>query len=41
MSDFIAYHQIIKDPIQMVLDSNDYYELLNLRRSVRDFCLAK
>ena len=37
MSDFIAYHQIIKDPIQMVLDSNDYYELLNLRRSVRDF----
>ena len=37
MSDFIAYHPIIKDPIQMVLDSNDYYELLNLRRSVRDF----
>ena len=37
MSDFIAYHQIIKDPIQMVLDSNDYYELLNLKRTVRDF----
>lgn len=37
MSAFIAYRQTMKDPIQMVLDSNDYYELLNLRRSVRDF----